>query len=273
MLTIPEDSRKLVKGSRNLKQDLRVVRRNNLYPEVTHAETDFEMFYHTMYVPFVRNRHGEHALIRDIHRSRRMFRQGGLQWIRCNGRPIAGRIFQRRDHVLKFVAQGTVNGEWSPVKEGAIAALYFFGIDHAKQLGCKLIDLGVSRPSLNDGVLRYKRKWGVTVVENGDIYYDFLLCWNRLNKAVASFLSNTPLIFRDHDGLSAISVIDQNEPATQNDAWKISHSMWMPGLQRLYLVATSGWQPVHDSPPQTTLIDLTDVGDCNPRMLQALGSK
>lgn len=272
-LTIPEDLTKLAKRNHSLKEDLRIARRNGLTSEVAQSKEDFDVFYHTMYVPSVRNRYGEQAVIRDIHRMRRVFRQGGVQWIRRSGQPIAGRILQKQGQILKFVIQGTVNGERSSVKAGAIAALHFFGINHAKELGCKYVDFGGSRPSLKDGVLRYKRKWGVNLIENRDSYYDFLVYWNRLDKPLASFLSNTPLIFRDNNGLSAVYIINREDPVNQADVLKIHHSMWIPGLQRLYLIATSGWQPVHDSPPQTTLIDLTEVGDCNPRALQALGSK
>ena len=84
-LTVPEDLTALARRSRHLKDDLRVVRRNGLTSDITHAESDFEVFYHTMYVPFIRNRHGEHAVIRNIDWLRRTFCHGGLQWIRRDG--------------------------------------------------------------------------------------------------------------------------------------------------------------------------------------------
>ena len=99
-----------------------------------------------MYVPFIRNRHGEHAVVRSIHWLRRTFRQGGLQWIRRDGQPIAGHILQRRGPVLKFVVLGKISGEWAPVKLGATDALYFFGIQYAKELGCTFIDFGSCSP-------------------------------------------------------------------------------------------------------------------------------
>jgi len=84
-LTVPEDLAMLARRNHHLKDDLRVVRRNGLTSDITHAESDFEVFYHTMYVPFIRNRHGEHAVIRNIDWLRRTFCHGGLQWIRRDG--------------------------------------------------------------------------------------------------------------------------------------------------------------------------------------------
>ena len=148
-LTVPEDLAMLARRNHHLKDDLRVVRRNGLMSDITHAESDFEVFYHTMYVPFIRNRHGEHAVIRNIDWLRRTFGHGGLQWIRRDGQPIAGQILQRRGPILKFVVLGKVSEEWAPVKSGTTDALYFFGIQHAKELGCTLIDLGSAvRPSV-----------------------------------------------------------------------------------------------------------------------------
>jgi len=271
-LTVPEDLAMLARRNHHLKDDLRVVRRNGLTSDITHAESDFEVFYHTMYVPFIRNRHGEHAVIRNIDWLRRTFGHGGLQWIRRDGQPIAGQILQRRGPILKFVVLGKISEEWAPVKSGTTDALYFFGIQHAKELGCKLIDLGGCRPSLGDGVLRHKRKWGALLVEQPYAYYDFLVHWTRFSGPVVAFLAHTPLVFRDRSGLSAIAVVDRSEAVTRAEAAKVHHAMWMPGLRRLYLVATAGWQAGQESPPQTVLLNLADVEDCDPQKLQTLGN-
>ena len=259
MLTIPEDIAELTRGNPSLKTDLRNVRRNNLSHEVTHSESDFETFYHTMYVPYIRNRHGEQARIQNFYKLRRCFHQGGLIWLMQDGEPIAGAVFQQRNDVLRFLLLGTANGDLARVKTGALAALYFFIFKHAQELRCKLIDLRGSRPSLNDGVLRYKLKWGAKLTERPDTRHYFLVQWNSFNSSVISFLSSTPLIFRDHDGLSAIYVIYSEKPVTSTEAWKVYHSKWIPGLQQLYLFATSGWEPGVSNPPHTHLLEATTV--------------
>ena len=267
ILTVPEDPSKLDRSSHSLREDFRVVRRNNLTPDFTEATADFKLFYHTMYVPFMVKRHGKQAVVRSIDQLRQRFYQGGLLWVRQGEQPIAGAVLQLSKQALRLLVVGTINGDWAPVKSGALAALYLFTINHAKEQGYKLVDLGGSRPSLNDGLLQYKKKWGVRLTENRDIYYDFLIRWNSLSRPVTSFLLNTPLIFRDKSGLSALYLIDQNETATQNDAWKVYRSMWVSGLQRLHLISVSGWQPGITGPPQTRLLDLTADQALNPLSL------
>ena len=94
--------------------------------------------------------------------------------------------------------------------------------------------------------------------------------WTRFSGPVVAFLAHTPLVFRDRSGLSAIAVVDRSEAVTRAEAAKVHHAMWMPGLRRLYLVATAGWQAGQESPPQTALLNLADVEDCDPQKLQTL---
>lgn len=267
MLKVPEDPSKLTQKNHSLKEDLRIVRNNQLRPDFTQTTTDFELFYHTMYVPFIRKRHGKQAVVRSIKQLRRCFHQGGLICVRQSGKLIAGGIFQHRNQILRFIALGTTNGDSAPVKAGALAALYLFIINHAKELGCKFIDFGGCHPSLKDGLLRYKRKWGMKLIDKQNNYYDFLVHWIHFNSSVISFLSNTPLIFRDSRGLSGVYVIDSDKSATQTEAWKAYQSNWIPGLQRLYLIATSGWQEDIKGPAHTRLISLNPIENLNPRTL------
>lgn len=268
MLNVQENPGKIARRNRSLKDGLRIVRRNKLSLEISRAEADFEQFYHTMYVPFMRSRHGERAVVRDFYRMRQAFRQGGLVWVLRDNERISGQLFRRRREVLQVMAMGTAKGELTPVKDGAGTALDLFSINHAKELGCKFIDFGGSRPCLSDGLLRYKRKWGVSLIEQHDVWYDFLIHWNKFDGMLTSFFANTPLIFRKKNGFAAICVINQDEPVDRSQALKVHSSMWIPGLQKLYLISASGWQPGISSPPQTKLINLKNFNNLTPSTLK-----
>jgi len=256
-LALPEHINDLANGNYKLKRELQRVFRSNLSHELSQTEEDFERFYYTMHVPFTQKRYEGQEIIHNFYQMRRVFHQGGLLLLKRNGQTIAGNLFQQRSQQLRSVAFGTVNGEWGPVALGAFAALYFSLIKHAKEIGCTFVNFGASRPSISDGVLKYKRKWGGSLTEVYHNHYNFLVRWNRLNRPVISFLSSTPLIFRGRGGFSAVYVIDRDGRATKAEADKIRRSEWMPGLCRLYLVSTSGWQSEISSPPQTRLVDLT----------------
>ena len=260
-LTVPDDLNSLQRGNRrrNVKNDLRRIRQNGLLYDISHADADLDVFYKDFYVPFVSRRFGKHGYIRNVHALRQHFRQGGLLWVLRNGQRIAAGIFHRQGTVLHSLGIGTIDGSYDVANLGALIATYYYSIKHAHAVGCKEINFGGTRPVLSDGRLRYKRKWGMRLVEQTESYYEFLVYWERLDESVFSFLSHTPLVFRDRDKLSAVTAIQSEGPATQDQAEKAHRFLWTPGLHRLYLLSASGWQPGTEPPPQTHLIDLATV--------------
>lgn len=238
-------------------------RAGDLYPgrlkemsaSVSHDQADLHRFYHDMYVPYIQRRHGALAYIRSLYQLRRCFGRGGILWLYYRGQPVAGCLFQHSANILRVIASATVGGEWPPFKSGTMDALKYFEVEYARNSGCVLIDFGGSRPSLHDGVLRYKRKWGVNVSGKLDNHYDWLIHWKTFDEKVISFLAHTSLIFHDKDGLSAITAVDRKDQATPADAARAHHLLWMPGLHRLYLIAPHGWLAGGTPPPHTVLLD------------------
>ncbi|MCC6139563.1 MAG: hypothetical protein IT389_02985 [Nitrospira sp.] len=100
----------------------------------------------------------------------------------------------------------------------------------AQQRGCRVVDFRGSRPTLSDGLLRYKSKWGVCLYEKTDSYHDLFIRWNRASDVVEEFLSMTPLIFRDEGGLSALVGDEPSHP----------QMLWVDGLRRWYRLTDAG---------------------------------
>jgi hypothetical protein len=213
-----------------------LIRRHKFLPLVTQASEDFETFYHSMYVPFTHTRHGELASMRKPHDLRYRLGWGGILWILRDGQRVAGIQFEQNRQTLGLLALGIANGDLALVRDGAIAALYYHVIRLARELRCTTVDFRGSRPSLSDGLLRYKRKWGMTLYDRADTYYDLLVRWNSVNDVVKDFLSHTGLIFRDEGRLSAIHADE-----SQN-----CRALWVGGLHRLYLLTESGRQTMMD---------------------------
>lgn len=268
-LEVPGDISELSRGNPGLKSDLRNVSLNNFTSDITHSDSDFDFFYSNMYIPFTLKRYGEQGKIENYYKLRRCFRSGGLLWVRQNGKPVAGGVFQPAGKTLRFLVLGTLDGDWEIVERGGIAALYLFIIKHAKGPDFRFVDFGGSRPSLNDGLLRYKRKWRMKIVEKEYVYHDFLVYWNRLSDPVFSFLSNSPLIFRDKNGLSAIKTVESDGPITQAELEKINRAIATPGLNRMYLAAAKGWQEGIDGLPKAHLLKAGEfrVRDCSSNTL------
>jgi hypothetical protein len=229
-LPLPVD----VRGNSSVAGDLRKVRRDASMLEVSRELADFERFYADFYVPYIRNRFGNDAYTRGKAWSRRAFeRDGGILWLRRDFAYLAGGLFQRRGRRLNLLALGLGEGNLALRREGLLARLYVELMAHATREGCTQLGLGGSRPSLRDGVLRYKAKWGAVLEPARAPLYWWLMRWNRLDGVVADFLSCTPLVFRDGDAFSGIACIAAEGDNPQREA----KQLWMRGLRRLCIVA------------------------------------
>ena len=233
-LAVPDDLDSLVRCNRSIREDMRLARRHKLQPLVTEREERFQEFYDSMYVPFSRARHGTMAFVKSRNDLRRRLQKGGILWVIRDNRPLAGILFERKDDTLDLQAIGLATGELPLNKRGIMAALYYYSIAHARQLKCAEVDFRGSQPSVHDGLLRYKRKWGNILYDKTDTHYDLLVSWNVVNGVVKDFLSHTGLIFRDEGRLSAIHADDSQS----------RQSLWIAGLHRLYLLTESGRRPM-----------------------------
>lgn len=235
-LAVPGDLDELVRSNRSIREDMRLVRKHQLQPLVTEGEERFDEFYDSMYVPFSRDRHGAMAIIKGRQELRRFIRKGGILWIMGDNQPFAGVLYERKQDTFNLLAIGMASGELPLKKRGIMAALYYYSIQHARQLGLAEVNFRAARSSLHDGLLRYKRKWGNALFDNPNSYFDLLIRWKSVNGVVKDFFSHTGLIFRDGGRLSAIHA----------DESQSRRSLWIEGLHRLYLLTESGRQPMID---------------------------
>lgn len=136
-LTVPHNLEKLVRSSSNIRRDMRRVRRHKYEPLVSRGLEDFDTFYHSIYLPFSRGRHGELLIVREAHDLRRRVQRGGILWVQRDGRRVAALLFEQKGRTLDVLAVGTMDGDLVLMKEGAIAALYYFVIELARKLGCQ----------------------------------------------------------------------------------------------------------------------------------------
>lgn len=207
-----------------------------------------------MYVPFIRARHGALARPRNKISFRNCFRNGGLIWLAGGGERIAGLVFERTGDVLSIRGHATRDGYAGLTKKGAATALYFHAIRHAVQCGCQFLDFGGCRACLTDGVLHYKRKWGVRVrIRPTNDFYTFIR-WAAWNPAVATFLAECPLLHENGGRLTAITAAPLAQMAAQTDADKIYRALHVPGIDEFVIVSPFGWEASIVPPPSTVLM-------------------
>ena len=264
-LPLPIDVAALAKRNSSVSEDLRKTRHEALTVDVSRDLAELPMFYHRMFVPYTRNRYGDDAFFKGFHQMHRSFRNGGLLWVCSDGKPVAGELFEHRGGTLDLVAIGVAGGDIAWRQKGAVAALYVHVIDYAQRHGCTEIDMRGARPSLADGLLRYKCKWGAMIYDKLDAPHASLVHWPRLDGVAAGFLADSPLVFRDGDGLSGLAVIDRAAPWTAADLQRARDKLWVGGLRRLCLVGSAEQPADLPIPADVRLIGSDRVRESGPR--------
>jgi hypothetical protein len=229
-IPVPADLDPLLRSGGSIKRDMSLVRRYGFEPSLQSDREAFRFFYHRVYRPYAQARYGDDLYVRTESDLSRRLRRGGILWIRERDRRVAGALYERNGDELVLLALGTLDGDFSLVQRGAIAAIYLFTLQRAQAMGCAAIDLRGCRPSLLDGVLTYKQKWGATICEKPETYYDLLLRWERPTPAVVEFFARNPLIFRHDDGFSALT----GAPTER------AQSLRMSGIESIYCLTDSG---------------------------------
>ncbi|KQC03481.1 MAG: hypothetical protein APR53_05135 [Methanoculleus sp. SDB] len=129
--------------------------------EISQDPQDLRFYYETMYIPFIRERFAEQAVILEIERIRFLLPEAEVLFVTESGQRIGGAIGVQEGDIYRWLSTAITDEQYR--KKGALSAAYYFGILRAKETGARSIDLGLSRPFLSDGVALHKRKWRATM--------------------------------------------------------------------------------------------------------------
>lgn len=229
--------------------------RRGMQMSLSQTEADFDLFYRTMYLPFLAGRHGGLARPKDEDWLRSSFRRGKIIWVVQGEEKLAGVVIEVGHGALHFWAVATRDGDPGLMKEGALAALYLFAIQHARDQGCSYVDFGSCRAFLADGILRYKRKWGMEMRPKLDNQNVLLIRWPVWNETVSAFLADASIVHEDGPALRLVTAAGKSDPASQAEADRIYRSVFMPGISRFVIVNSAGWEEKVVPPGSTVLTD------------------
>jgi len=222
--------------SKNVKNDIRKIRNNGLSFEITQDRSQFDNFYYNMHLPYAVAAHGNRAILGAYYYMKKEFKKGELLLIKKENQYIAGALLVYKNMQALAMFLGIKDGNFDYVKEGAIAAIYYFRTRYLKEKGYKKIDLGLSRPFLKDGVLRYKRKWGGRQIScspwvDGAYYVEPLADTPGLR----AFLTNNPFIFIDKGKINGAIFVDCERGFSQEAIAAIYKDYYFDGMSKLYI--------------------------------------
>jgi hypothetical protein len=224
------------------KTDLRKVRKYGLTYRITQSERDYREFYHWMYVPYLRKRFGDEVIIEPEWKVLRQCRKGALMHIVRDDRVVAAVLLHRLGGRLAYVWVGVPDGLDAELRHGAFSALYYYTIMYGYRHGCDEIDFLGSRPLLNDGLFRYKRKWGTYVEDSPVPRGDILLAPVRFSEPVKSFFRRNHFIVRDGSALVG-KILVHGAAQSEDELARTYTRLYTRGLRGLKLYSLGGFPP------------------------------
>lgn len=235
---ISADSSLLWRG-KDVKNAIRKVRNNKLSFEITQDPSQFDNFYYDMHRPYIAAAYGNRAIIHPYDDVKKEFKNGELLLIKKENQYIAGAILIYKKMQAGGRLVGVKDGNFAYVKEGAVAAIYYFAARRFKERGYKKVDFGLSRPFLKDGALRYKRKWGGSrIAYSSQADGIFLIAPLRKTPGLKAFLINNPFIFVDNIDKRKINgaiFVDSGHPFSQEELDEMYKEYYFDGMSNLYI--------------------------------------
>jgi hypothetical protein len=150
-VTLPAAMRKEVR---------RHCRRNAYEVRFSTDSNDIRHFYARLYRPYVSARFGTGAVLVDEEHFLAVSRGMTLAMLTAAGEWVAGLLLRQHGETLHL---GWFGSAAVPPRVGASEVLDAHSIEWGAARGVRRVIMGHSRPSLADGVVRYKSRFGATV--------------------------------------------------------------------------------------------------------------
>ncbi len=217
----------------SIKADLSKIKKNHLSYIVTKDPKLFDFFYYEMHVPHTSQAHGKAAHTVTYEEMQENLDSSDLFLVKKDDEYIAGGIILYKTGRARAWANGVKDGNPDYVKMGALSALYYFNFLHLEKNGFKNIHIGSSKAFLNDGVLQYKKKWGMRLT--GTRGGHFVVSVLKFSEGAKSFLTNNPFIQSCDNELTGTYFFDSDKAPTEEQLRKIYKRNHLPGMNYLRL--------------------------------------
>ncbi|RCR65882.1 hypothetical protein [Larkinella punicea] len=178
------------------RDDIRRARKANYSYEISSDVNWVGIFFEQYYWPSMLGQHGEEAYVMPKTEIEALVREKQAEFVKiCSeGVCLAAMLCQVEEKSFTFLRLGWLNHDEQYVKRGVLSALYWFLIQRAFHLQCSQVLLGGTPSYLENGVLKFKAKWGGCLWENKPTYGFRRLLLDPANPACYRFLKNVSLL-------------------------------------------------------------------------------
>ncbi|MHB8093687.1 MAG: GNAT family N-acetyltransferase [Candidatus Aminicenantales bacterium] len=242
-------------ANKTIRENMRRIRKHGYSFEVTTDPALFELFYREMYLPFIPPRFGETAQIVGRRLMKLFFDGGVLLLVRRDDAYVAGNIILRFPDRAKSIILGLRGGDPDLKRKAALSASYYFTIRWALDNGLRWLDFGECRPFLNDGLLLFKKRWGMSL-EKARLQPDgYGLKVMRFSPAVRDFLAGNPFVFFDRGKPKGLVLAASDRALSSEDVRSLAGSLFLPGLGKLFVLSESGFEAGSDEGAETDAVE------------------
>jgi hypothetical protein len=223
----------LAEYSRDVANDLKRIRRNGLDYRVTTDPGEFDRFYRTMYLPYITRTFGDHAFLMQCEELQAALPNCELLLITQDGQDIAGSIIIYEQDRPRGWSVGVKDGDSRWVKAGGLSAIQYLRARYLRSRGFTQLHQGASRPFLDDGALRFKRKLGMALVDRAPKWFAVLA--RRDSESVRAFFCRNPVIYERNGELNGALFRDSGSLPTEAEVGGLFREYYMLGLAGLTL--------------------------------------
>jgi hypothetical protein len=219
----------------SLKTDMRRVKKNKLFYEMTHEISKLHDWYYDMYLPYIKKTFNDQAFIFSYDYFRKNFGEQGiykdLVLIKQGNEIIAGILMGYVKKQVYLYDLGVKNGDYDYVKIGAIGALFCYPTIYSKENGYNSINYGFSRPFLNDGVLQFKKKRGIRIKNTWN--KGFVITPLSKTDSVKEFFLKNPFIYLNKKKYHGAIFVNDDQSLSERYINRIYKDYYVRGLSTL----------------------------------------
>jgi hypothetical protein len=242
-----------IRQSKNAKEDLRRIRRDQIGYEVTRSEQAFEYFYANMYVPYVKTVYGDRAFSMSHAEMTRMRDHSELFILKMKGEVVAGLIIVYENGRPRAWSLGVKDGNRAFVKAGALRALDYLLVFYLAEKGHTTVHMGASRPFLEDGVLRHKRRIGLRLTDHTSRSYALQAVLG--SRGAEAFLKNNPFIgLGEDESLRGMVFLDDESASSPPQLQRLVGEYGISGLSGFDFCSAAGMQSLVSVPAETAVV-------------------
>jgi hypothetical protein len=221
---------------KSAKEDLIKIKKYNYSYEATTDAEKFDHFFYKIRQEYFSKRVGEQALPGSTayHDIRCTFNNGKLFLLKRDEKYVAGFIIvKHKNNIISPHFMGIIEHPY--MDQAAGSALIYSFICWAKEQKFDTITFGLTRPFLDDGSLRFKRKWGMVINKDHRFRSIFALRFNNFeNDAVYDFLEHNPFIHYEKNNLLGFIFLKETE--SNDKVQEITKKYYIPGLSSVIVI-------------------------------------